>query len=612
MDQSSTLSLDITSLTRAYQSGSIRPGDVLTEICARNARHADKALWIDLFPRKQMDDQLLAAQERLAHGIGQPLLGIPFAVKDNMDVAGHPTTAACPAFAYVAQETAPVIQLLRDAGAILVGKTNMDQFAAGLVGTRSPYGICRNLFDDRYIPGGSSTGSAIAVAAGLVSFSLGTDTAGSGRVPAAFNNIVGLKPSRGLLSCRGVVPACKSLDSVSIFALNCADARLLLSMTAKPDSGDGFSRRLDEISKPPAWSAGRFRFGAPDSKDLRFYGNEEWASLYQSAVERMGRLGGESVTIDYGPLARAAALLYEGPWIAERAMVVRELLERSPGALNKVTHSVISRGKNMQAGAVFEGLYKLAQCAQEFKPQWSKIDFLLLPTAGTIYTISDLEREPMQFNTNLGYYTNFVNLLDLCGVAVPSAMSQSGLPFGISLIAPAGSDEPLMDLAERYHLSSGLPMGATGLPLPSTSAPAVTEPVVDNILIAVVGAHLTGQPLNYQLTQRNATLTRSCKTAEKYRLYALAGTTPPKPGLARVEDAAGRAIEVEIWRMPIAEVGSFISLIAPPLGIGTLELEDGQYVKGFICENYAIATALDITDFGGWRAYLKSKQQPPA
>jgi allophanate hydrolase len=594
--------LDIQSLSAAIQSGRLDPADLLTEVWNRADEYSDPHVWIDRFDEESVMAQLAGATARRERGIAQPLLGIPFAIKDNIDVASRRTTAACPAFAYVAEKSAPVVQRLCDAGAIAMGKTNLDQFATGLVGTRSPFGACKNVFDERYISGGSSSGSAVAVAAGLVSFALGTDTAGSGRIPAAFNNIVGLKPSRGLLSTVGVVPACRSLDCVSIFSRNCSDAATLFDLLLSCDPADPFARHAGQLAAAFIPTS-KFRFGVPRKKDLKFFGNATAEKIYFDAVRRLQELGGIAVEIDYSPFAEAAALLYDGPWVAERYLVARELLGRNPEALLPVIRTIMEKGKNFSAADAFEATYKLGLLKQASLAQWKSMDVLLLPTAGTIYTIEQVQADPFQLNSNLGFYTNFVNLLDLCGVAVPAGFAADGLPFGVSLIAPAGTESSILRIGDALHRSSGCGVGAARAMLP---APVPFKGSQGRTRLAVVGAHLSGMPLNHQLVDRNATLIASTKTASRYRLYALPGTNPPKPGLVRVAEG-GASIELEIWEMSHEAFGHFVAAIPSPLGIGTLELLDGSTVQGFACESYAVAGATDITHFGGWRAYMKSR-----
>jgi allophanate hydrolase len=520
----------------------------------------------------------------------RPLAGMTFAIKDNIDLAGVPTTAGCPAFAYQPERSATVVQRLMDAGAIPVGKTNMDQFATGLVGTRSPYGACSCVFDERYISGGSSSGSAVAVAQGLVDFSLGTDTAGSGRVPAAFNNIVGLKPTRGLLSTSGVVPACRSLDCVSIFAKDCSVARRVFEVARGFDASDPFSRVMGAGQDAAPWLGGAFRFGVPARGELEFFGDEEADGLYLRAVEKLEGLGGERVEIDYSIFREAAELLYSGPWVAERLAALRGFVDAHADEMNPVVREIISGAKRYSGVDAFEAEYKLRELRRRSEPEWRKIDVMVLPTAGTIYTHEAAAAEPVKLNTNLGYYTNFVNLLDLAAVAVPAGFRTNGLPFGISIIGPAFSDEALLSLADFYHRGVA-PGGPTGC-----------------VAVAVVGAHLSGQPLNWQLTERGARLMKTARTAAGYRLYALDGTVPAKPGLVRDAGFAGEGIEVEVWAMPENLFGGFVAGVPAPLGIGSATLDNGEVVKCFICEGYAIEGATEITKFGGWRNYLRGSR----
>jgi len=492
-----------------------------------------------------------------------PLTGLTFAIKDNIDYAGVPTTAGCPAFAYTPEKSAAVVTLLEQAGAKAVGKTNLDQFATGLVGVRSPYGACSSVFNKEYVSGGSSSGSAVAVATGQADFSLGTDTAGSGRVPAAFNNIFGLKPTKGVLPTAGVVPACLSLDCVSIFTRDVRTAQRVFAAAKARGT-------------LPAWAHGAFRFGVPRAEDLEFFGDAAAASLYRGAIARLEAAGGIRVEFDYTPFKNAAQLLYAGPWVAERYVAVGEFLEKHSNDAHPVVRDIILGGKKYSAADTFRAMYRLEELRAVTLETWRSIDVMLLPTTGTIYKISEVEAEPVKLNTNLGYYTNFVNLLDLAAFAIPAGFRPNGLPFGVSLIAPAHSDWALLDLAAR----------------------------AEEVQVTVVGAHLSGQPLNKQLTERGARLIRTCNTAADYRLYALANTTPPKPGLVREPGFVGPGIEVEVWGMPAQNFGSFVALIPAPLGIGTVRLEDGTTANGFICEPAGLAGAKEITSLGGWRRYL--------
>ncbi|MDQ0572947.1 allophanate hydrolase [Variovorax paradoxus] len=537
---------------------------------------------------------------------GGPLAGLRFAVKDNIDVAGVPTTAGCPAFDRRPAEHAAVVRKLLDAGASLLGKTNLDQFACGLNGTRSPYGEVPNAFDARYVSGGSSSGSAYVVATGEVDFALGTDTAGSGRVPAGLNNIVGIKPSRGLLSAFGVVPAAQSADCVSIFARTVGLAVDVLLAAAGPDARDPYSREL-ALQSDPFPSA--FRFGVPDT--LSFFGDADAEGAFRDAQARLVALGGAPVTIPFAPLAEAAALLYESALVAERYAAVRGFFDAHGSQVIEPVRGILESGRGYSAADVFDAQTRLRGIAQQVEPMWRGIDVLLVPTAPTHYTRDQMRADPVVLNRNLGAYTNFVNLLDYAAISVPSSLRADGLPFGITLIAPCGSDLALADLGQRYHHVTGLPQGATGLPLPEPRSIAGLCTTARTMPIAVVGAHLSGMPLNSQLTERGATLLRATTTAPRYRLHALPGTVPPKPGLQR-SAGGGTAIALEVWLVPLAQVGSFLALIPPPLGLGSVELADGSWVHGFICEGHALAEAEDVSHHGGWRSYLASRTQPDA
>ncbi len=566
---------------------------------ARPAGGLASSAWLARVP----DGLAAAPSPQAAAAQPSPLAGLRFAVKDNIDVAGLPTTAACPAFAYTPTAHAAPVQRLLDAGASLVGKTNLDQFACGLNGSRSPYGAVPNAFDASYVSGGSSSGSAYVVATGQVDFSLGTDTAGSGRVPAGLNNIVGIKPSRGLISARGVVPAAQSVDCVSIFAGTVGLAARVLEAAMGHDLPDPYSRELPMARSPyPA----AFRFGVPDAPD--FCGDALAETAFNEAIARMRALGGTPVAIDYAPLAGAAALLYESALVAERYAAIRPFFDAHEAEVMEPVRSIIAQGRQYSAADLYEAQTRLRAYGQQAAAMWRGIDVLLVPTAPTHYTLAQMQDDPVGLNRNLGLYTNFVNLLDYAAIAVPSAIRPDGLPFGITLIGLAGSDWQLAELGQRYHHATGLTQGATGLPLGDPSpipglAPAATPA---SVRVAVVGAHLSGMPLNGQLTERGAVRLAETRTAPTYRLYALPGTVPPKPGLVRVAAGEGAPIALEIWQMPLEHYGSFVALIPAPLGIGTLQLEDGSSVQGFLCESQALAGAQDITHMGGWRNYIAS------
>ena len=535
------------------------------------------------------------------------LAGLSFAAKDNIDVAGVPTTAACPAFARTPVAHAHVVQLLLTAGAALMGKTNLDQFACGLNGSRSPYGAVPNSFDARYVSGGSSSGSAYVVATGQVDFALGTDTAGSGRVPAGLNNIVGIKPSKGLLSARGVVPAAQSVDCVSIFARTVELGVRVLHAALEFDGEDSYARQL--VLKDQPFPPG-FRFGVP--AELEFFGDEASAAAFELAIARLEALGGQRKPIDYTPLAQAADLLYDSALVAERYAAVREFFDAHECEVMEPVRGILARGRDYGAADYAQAQTRLRALAQRAAPMWGAIDVLLLPTAPTHYTIEAMRADPVRLNRNLGAYTNFVNLLDYAAISVPSSMRPDGLPFGITLVGPCASDLQLAELGQRYHHATGLSQGATGVPLPPRAPIPGLAGGPAMVKVAVVGAHLSGMPLNGQLVERGAILLEATHTAPQYRLYALPGTVPPKPGLVRMPASEGHAIAVEVWEMPLTHYGSFVALIPAPLGIGSLKLADGSNVQGFVCEALAIQGATDITHFGGWRHYIASLGAQPA
>ena len=596
--------LDLTRLRAAYAEGSLSPSMLVEWLMPHLAASDADAVWITRVP----DDELLArgaALEESPAAERGALWGVPFAVKDNIDAAGLPTTAACPDFAFVPTTSAPAVQRLLDAGAILLGKTNLDQFATGLVGVRSPYGVPRNPFDPEFVPGGSSSGSAVAVAAGLASFALGTDTAGSGRVPAAFNNIVGLKPTKGLIPTQGVVPACRSLDCVSIFALTAADAAAVLAVAGGFEPSDPFSRTAPQR---PAHGFAGLALGVPKPDQRLFFGDAAAAALYDAALLRASDLGARLVEVDIAPFLETAALLYAGPWVAERAAAVGGFLAAHPESVWPTTRAVIETADRFSAVDAFEGSYRLAELTRATEPVWDEVDALILPTAPTIYRVAELAAEPILLNSRLGTYTNFVNLLDLAALALPAGFRPDGMPLGITFVAPAWTDRLLAGLGQAWQRSTALALGATGTPLPDEAALVDAAPA--DIDLAVVGAHLSGEPLNHELCALGASLVRATRTAAGYRLYALPGTTPPKPGLVRA--TGGDGIEVEVWRLGAAALGQLLAGIPAPLGVGTVELADGSAVKGFLCEGYALAGARDITGFGGWRAFLKAERARPA
>ena len=596
-------SLDFSRLSSAYYAHALTPRSVVRDVLDEiEVTRPKNPAWIHVLPREALLARANDLERRRVRGESLALYGIPFAVKDNIDIAGQPTTAACPAYGYVASQTAYAVQRLEDAGAICIGKTNMDQFATGLVGTRSPHGACLNPFDDRYIPGGSSSGSAVAVAVGHVSFALGTDTAGSGRVPAAFCNIVGVKPTRGLLSTSGVVPACRSLDCVSIFALTTEDATRVRDVATGFDAHDPYSRPLE--ARRYRGDPAHVRCGVARASDLQFFGDRTAQRAFERALKQLEALGAELIEIDYAPFAETARLLYEGPWVAERLAAIESFFVSSPEAIDPVVRGVIEGGARFSAVDAFKAQYRLQQLRRACDAQWTRMDMLVVPTAGAIYRIDQIAADPIRLNSHLGYYTNFANLLDLAAIAVPAQFREDGLPFGVTFVAQSFEDAMLAHWGARFHQAAATQLGATGFALPPPVGQTAGAEDASCVKLAVVGAHLTGMPLNHQLTSRGARLLEATETAPEYRLYALADTVPPKPGLARAADGGGRSIAVEVWSMPIEGFGAFVAEVPPPLAIGTVTLADGRSVKSFVCESYVLGTARDISEFGGWRSYL--------
>jgi len=578
--------MSIERLLAGYRDGSQDPREVVERAYER-ARSASQPAWIALVAWSTVED--LLARLRTAPA-DLPLYGVPFAIKDNIDLAGTPTTAACPAYSYVPDRSAFVVERLIAAGAIPIGKTNMDQFATGLTGTRTPYGACASVADPRYVAGGSSSGSAVVVADGTVPFALGTDTAGSGRVPAAFNAIVGLKPSLGLLSTSGVVPACRSLDCVSILTADVADAARVLGVAAGANSGDPYSRVPPPAaaSERVAWGAARARLGVPRADQMRFFGDDAAAGAWAGALERAIALGWQIAEIDFEPFAETARLLYDGPWVAERYAAVGAFIAAHPHDVDPTVRDVIMRGRELGAVEAFQGAQRLAELRGATRGAWESIDALLLPTAPTMFTAAEIAEQPLERNAQLGIYTNFVNLLDLCAIAVPAGAREDGLPFGISLITPAGGERALLALAGRWRDEL---TGGAG------------DAAEEMVPVAVVGAHLSGEPLNGQLLGLGARLLETTRTASTYRLFELPGAVPAKPGLVGGGPPAGEGIEVEIWELTTEAFGRLVASVPAPLAIGTITLADGRAVKGYICEANAVADAREITVHGGWRAY---------
>ncbi|MEQ8968308.1 MAG: allophanate hydrolase [Azospirillaceae bacterium] len=590
--------LDVASIHAAVAAG-LPPTAIVAAVHDRIEAADDPGIFIHLRDR----EETLAAAAALPpfDPDRYPLWGVPFAIKDNIDRAGWPTTCGCPDFSHIPDATATAVARLEAAGAILIGKTNLDQFATGLVGVRTPYPVPRNAFDAEIVPGGSSSGSAVAVARGLVAFSLGTDTAGSGRVPAALNSVVGLKPSRGLVPNTGVFPACRSLDCVSIFAPAVGDAVTVLAVMAGPEPADPWSRPFPTPTL--AALAPGIRVGIPDRASRVFAGDRDAERAFDAAVADIADTGSEAVTLDLSAFLEAGRLLYEGPWVAERYHALREVMEHRPAILHPVTRRIVEQASGYTATDTFEAIYRLVALRRSAETAWRQVDALMVPSLPRPRTLADLSADPVGANSELGVYTNFVNLLDLAAIAVPGRFRQDGLPAGVTVIAPAGEDSRLAALADRLHRAAGVPAGATGLPLPAAATPP-DRAADGEVELAVVGAHLSGQPLNGALRAAGGRYLRQVATAPVYRLYALAGE-PPRPGLLRTTEAgAGVSIETEVWALPPAGLGRLMTEVSPPLSIGTADLADGTSPKCFLVEAAGTKGAKDISDSGGWRAHL--------
>ncbi|MEI7175130.1 allophanate hydrolase [Pectobacterium carotovorum] len=581
-----------------YQQQADRVGETLGVLLA--SLSPDDPAWIALATPEHLQAQIAALLPQYRENPDAlPLFGVPFAVKDNIDVAGLPTSAACPAFTYLADKDATAVAKLKAAGAIVVGKTNLDQFATGLVGTRSPFGAVPNTFNAEYISGGSSSGSASVLARGLVAFALGTDTAGSGRVPAGFNNIVGLKPTKGWLSASGVVPACRLNDTISVFALTVEDAFTVAELAGGYDEADAYSRC--HPGRSPAALPAKPRFAIPS--DPTFFADAVAQAAWQQALVELEATGATLHPIDFSIFTQLADQLYQGPWVAERTVAVGNMLQQ-PEKMDPVVHGIVASGERFSAVEAFKAEYLRAELARQIQQTLASFDALVVPTSPTIHTREAMKQEPVRYNSQLGTYTNFTNLADLSALALPAPFRTDGLPAGITLIAPAWHDRALASFGLRWQAHLALTLGATGKTLPAGQA--TLPPSALHVRLAVVGAHLTGMPLNHQLTRRDAVRVEETRTAENYRLYALANTQPAKPGLAKSTD--GAAIIVELWDIPLARFGEFVAEIPAPLGIGTLTLLDGRQVKGFICEPAALSDAVDITEFGGWRHWLARQE----
>ena len=591
----------IAAIVAAHRAGTASPAQTVARTYQRIRDHNDPAIFISLRDEKAALAEAEALNSNDAARL--PLYGVPFAVKDNIDALGLPTTAACPAFSYSPAHDSTSVARLRAAGAIMIGKTNMDQFATGLVGARSPYGIPINPIRADLIPGGSSSGSAVAVSTGLVPLALGTDTAGSGRIPAMLNNIVGLKPSLGLISTAGLVPACRTLDCISIFSLTVDDAVTALEVVAGPDRADPFSRNR-QLAAMTAFPV-NLRLGVPRKGQLIFFGDKASEAAYDDALKRWTALGATLVEFDLEPFYETARLLYEGPWVAERYLVIRNLLASSPESIHPVTREITAAGSRLTAAETFAALYRLQALRRIAERAFSNLDAIVLPTAPTAYSTAQVLANPIELNSRLGTYTNFVNLLDLCGLALPASMRPDGIPFGITLLAPAGNDALLASIGRVFHADTQLTLGASGLPQPALAGLPASAGEGD-IMIAVVGAHLSGMALNGELKELGGRLLEATVTAPDYKLYAL-NTTPAKPGMLRVDTGTGTSIALEIWALSAAAFGKFVAAIPPPLSIGTVRLADGRGVKGFIVEPADLSGARDISSFGSWRAFMAEK-----
>lgn len=594
----SDIKMTIPNLRAAYARG-VTAADIVAQVFARIAKVNDPGIFLAM----PTEAQAIAEADALgAYDPTKPLWGVPFVVKDNIDVAGYETTAACPAYAYTPSEDAFVVAKLRAAGAIFIGKTNLDQFATGLVGVRTPFGAPLNSIDPEIVPGGSSGGSGVAVGHGIVPLALGTDTAGSGRVPAALNNIVGLKPTLGALSASGVVPACRSIETISIFGMTVSDAYAAYQVCCAYDPKDAFARPIkapDLVKRETPLTVG---IPSPDS--IKFMGDDVQKASFENAVELLRANGADIHEIDFTPLYDVAHMLYEGAWVAERYTVIEELLKSNPDAILPITRLIIGKAEQLSAADAFLGIYRLKELARATEPSLARVDMLCVPTIPTFHSVAELEADPVTPNSNFGTYTNFVNLLDMCGIAVPVPERSDGRPGSVTLLAQAGQDGEIAELALTLEAAGTRNLGATDWPFVAPEPSAAPNPA--GFQIAVCGAHMSGLPLNHQLSDRGGRLVKEATTSDAYSFYALAGGPPARPGLTRGLPGSGGEIALEIWSLPFEQVGSFLAGIPAPLGIGTIELSDGSDVQGFLCEPIATKDAKDITKSKKWRTYLSS------
>ncbi|MCC3303845.1 allophanate hydrolase [Sneathiella sp. HT1-7] len=588
----------ISALHDSYRNG-MKATEIVEQAFSRIQAVNDPGIFIHMLDREEV---LAAARELGEFDDSRPLWGIPYVIKDNIDAGGKPTTAACPAYSYVAKEDAFVVKCLKEAGALLLGKVNLDQFATGLVGVRSPYSPPKNAIDPEIVPGGSSSGSAVSVAHGFACFSLGTDTAGSGRVPAALNNIVGLKPTLGALSASGVVPACRTLDTISVFALTVGDAYKVFEVACKFDAADSYSRKI--TAKPLSAIPPRFKVGIPDSKSIKFFGDKVQEVSFRKGLEELTKLGAEIIEIDFTPFYNVAQMLYEGAWVAERYTTIEELLSSNPDAIHPVTRDIISVAEKFSSADVFRGMYKLEHLKRLAEPILATLDYLCVPTIPTFYKVEDLEKDPVTPNSNFGTYTNFVNLLDMCALSFPTGPRSDGRPGSLTLLAPAGQDAEIAVIGQEIQSRTQPKLGATDWIIPSSTKQSAASLSGNEIEIVVCGAHMSGLPLNKELTSRGGRFIRTASTTNDYQFFALAGGPPDRPGLVRTDPGMGFEIDLEVWALPKENMGLFMENIPFPLAIGTISLSDGSRVKGFVCEAAGTHGATDISSLKTWRRYV--------
>jgi allophanate hydrolase len=591
------LALTIENLKNAYKNG-LSPEEVINEIFNRIKIINDPNIFIYL---SNLDSLHAEAKNLGSFNPNMPLWGIPFAVKDNIDVNKIVTTAGCHEFSYIPKDDAFTVNLLKKSGALMIGKTNLDQFATGLVGVRSPYGAPLNAVDQLIVPGGSSSGSAVSVGHGIVSFSLGTDTAGSGRVPAALNNIVGLKPSLGSLSSSGVVPACRTIDTVSVFAMTVEDAYNVFTILNEYDEKDSYSKSFKKL--PLSLPQHPIKIGIPDKSSIRFFNDNFQSESFDRNINKLKLNDFEITPINFEPFYEIAQLLYEGSWVAERYTVIEDLLKKNSKAIHNVTRQIIKKAENFSAADTFEDYYKLSELKRKVKPILSSVDMLCVPSIPTFYSVNDLINDPFTPNSNLGTYTNFVNLLDMCGITVPTDPRIDGRPGSITFLAMSGEDNLVASTAILFEKNCKRYLGGTKFELENPND--LKEYHNSSIDIAVCGAHMEGLTLNWQLRDLGAHFVKKSKTSSHYKLFALTNLNPIRPGLLRSFSQDGNTINLEIWRIPKKNFGKFIEYVQAPLSIGSVELEDGKWIKGFLCENSGTINAKNISNIGDWREYIK-------